>query len=128
MVVIRVFKGPLLLQRNRGGGADQDDQLSIVDATECKKLRLDWSYSTRKKMLLRHDPSQTTITNNYDIANQIDLLVKSKPELMNALHHGHNEFKQVCFKQTNFQSFFQQIIVNAEKMLKNYRMLGDIVL
>ena len=69
-------------------------------------------------LLLRHDPSQTTITNNYDIANQIDLLVKSKPELMNALHHGNNEFKQVCSKQTNFQSFFQQIIVNAEKNAK----------
>ena len=112
--MMRVFKEPLLLQRNRG--ADQDDQLSIIDAPEFKKPRLDWSYSTRKKMLLlKHDPSQTTITDYYDIANQIDLLAKSKPELMNALHHANNEFKQACAKQTNFQSFFQQIIANAEK-------------
>ena len=37
----------------------------------------------------------------------IDLLAKSKPELMNALHHAKNEFKQVCAKKTHFQSFFQ---------------------
>ena len=34
---------------------------------------------------------------------------------MNALHHAKNEFKQVCAKKTHFQSFFQQIIANAEK-------------
>ena len=75
-------------------------------------------------LLLKHDSSQTSITNYYDIANQIDLLAKSKPELMNAFPH---EVQQVCTSQTNFHSFFQQIIANAKKMLQNYHTQGDIV-
>ena len=67
-------------------------------------------------MLLQHDSSQTSITDYYDIANQIDLLAKSKPELMNVFHHASDEVKLVFTKQTNFHSFFQQIIANAEKL------------
>ena len=92
------------------GGADCDDPDCIVTSPH-KKPKVDWSYSTRKKMqFLKHDSSQTRITDYYDIVNQVDLLRKSKPELMNAFHFAGNEHT----RQADFHSFFNKIIANAE--------------
>ena len=95
------------------GGADCDDQKSNpIASSPCKKPKIDWFYSTRKKMaLLKHNPSQTRITDYYSIANKVNLLAKSKRELMNAFHHAGDQHT----RQVDFHSFFNKIIANAEK-------------
>ena len=70
--------------------------------------------------LLKHDPSQTRLTQYYDLINQIDLLTKSTPELMKAFNKANEERSKILNisslhrKPLEFQSFFQKIVCNAD--------------
>ena len=70
--------------------------------------------------LLKHDPSQTRLTQYYDLINQIDLLTKSTPELMKAFNIANEEqsknlnISSLHRKPLEFQSFFQKIVCNAD--------------
>ena len=71
------------------GGADEyDDNTQTIPS---KKVKIDWSYSSRKKMAalkFASHSSQKRITDYFDLVEKIDLLSKSNNELMKALNEA----------------------------------------
>jgi len=62
------------------GGADNE----TVQTVALKKVKIDWSYSSREKMAMlkcASDPFQGRITNYFDLVDKIDLLRISNDEL-----------------------------------------------
>jgi len=61
--------------------------------------------------------SQIRRTNYFDLVEKIDLLSKSNNELMKALNEANDERKSLFGEneQVDFKSFFNQIVLNAEK-------------
>ena len=72
-------------------------------------------------LFIKYDPSQTKLTDYYELVNEIDLLSKSNPDLMKAFNNANEERKKILSispldeKSVEFKSFFKQIISNAEK-------------
>ena len=101
------------------GGADNDDPYKNLDRLS-KKLKVDWSYATRKMSLLKYDPLQTKLTDYYELVNEVDLLSRSNPDLMKAFSNANEEQRKMLEispsgDKLEFKSFFQQIISNVEK-------------
>ena len=55
---------------------DNDDLSKDLDYLS-KKLKVDWSYATRKKTSsLKYDPLQTKLTDYYELVNEVDMIIQ----------------------------------------------------
>ena len=103
------------------GGADSDIELCTNLHVALKKPKLDWSYSTRKKMsLLKFDPAQSKITDYYRTIEKVEELVTSTPELISmfkfsTIYCGLNQSSEISNSSNamKFCSFFRKIVENA---------------
>ena len=74
------------------GGADEFDDNALTIPS--KKVKVDWSHSSRKKMAALKSashPLQKRITDYHDLVEKIDLLNKTNNELMMALNKANEE-------------------------------------
>lgn len=79
------------------------------------KINTDWSWSTRKKLLLlksASDPAQTRITSFFNLIDSVNSILSSKPEINHLIQDS------TTGRSVSFSPLFKCLIQNAERNLE----------